>query len=145
MFGKSNFTNGFYIASGPQKGMLLRGFIRGLIDLQLEAMNFHQINPYMIYLFEPLIWCTLPWYTLLMTFVTSHGLSWPPKLKNYMFWSVSPSFFFQFCIRHGLHIALEPQIVNRCFVLGNNWRPDGPPMHDAFKSAICDYNPRFYL
>ena len=34
IFGKFNFTNGFYIASGTQKGILLRGFIRGQIDLQ---------------------------------------------------------------------------------------------------------------
>ena len=34
IFGNFNFTNGFYIASGPQKGILLRGFIRGQIDLQ---------------------------------------------------------------------------------------------------------------
>ena len=47
----------------------------------MEAKKFHQINPYMMYLFEPLMTCTISWYTINVIC----NLPWPRKLKNVIF------------------------------------------------------------
>ena len=45
---KFNLTNGLYIDPGPQKGMG-----GSLVANAMEAIIFHQINPYLMYHFKP--------------------------------------------------------------------------------------------
>ena len=80
IFCKFNFINRIYMASGPQKGILLGGFIRGQVDLQWR--------PYLL-IKGTHTWCTflslsdhlqIAWYTWLMDLVTCHGLQMASKM-----------------------------------------------------------------